>query len=120
MWRLLGKTWVVADLAEAARAAAVLGGDHRFVTRAGDVLEGDGRVRVGAGKGSAGMITRRSELAELESRQIAIDEQIAELSGALEVAHMPEVEQVETTVGGDDAPATAAGGSGPSRGLSQG
>ena len=49
----------------------------------------------------------------------ANDEQIAELAGALEVAHMAEVEQVETTVGGDDALAAPARVSGPSRRLSQ-
>jgi hypothetical protein len=47
------------------------------------------------------------------------DEQIAKLSGALEVTHVAEVEQVETAVGGDDALAAAARGGGPPRGLPQ-
>jgi hypothetical protein len=50
----------------------------------------------------------------------ADDEPIAELPGALEVTHMAEVEQVETTVGGDDPLAAPARRSGPSRRLSQG
>jgi LPS O-antigen subunit length determinant protein (WzzB/FepE family) len=38
----------------------------------------------------------------------ADDERIAELPRALEIAHMAEVQQVETTVGGDDALAAPA------------
>jgi chromosome segregation protein len=78
LWRLLGTTLVVADLAQAAAAAALCPAGYRFVTLAGEVLEADGRVRLGAVNRSAGIVIRRSELADLQARdaqlQAAIDE----------------------------------------------
>ena len=74
---LLGRTLVVESLS---RARTIAEGDPhtwRFVTLVGEVVEPDGRVRVGAGAGTAGIISRRSELAELASKlvqsQSAID-----------------------------------------------
>jgi len=79
MWRLLGKTMVVRTLAEAAEAAKLLPGDCRFVTRSGEVLEADGRVRLGSANRAAGVIARRSELAELTARREQMDDYISEL-----------------------------------------
>ena len=98
MWRLLGRTLVVASLADAARAAEALGGDFRFVTRAGEVLEADGRVRLGAGNRGAGVITRRSELARLADRTDQLDREIDELDAQCraarqEMQHLTQVEQ---------------------------
>ena len=78
LWRLLGTTLVVEDLAQAAAAAALCPAGYRFVTRAGEVLEADGRVRLGAVNRSSGIVIRRSELADLQARdaqlQAAIDQ----------------------------------------------
>ncbi len=79
IWRLLGRTLIVKDLADAALASALSPAGYRFVTLGGLVLEADGRVRVGSSKQAAGIITRRSELAELAAQQKQLDETIAEL-----------------------------------------
>ena len=80
VWRLLGTTLVAEGLTEAARAAELTPPGYRFVTLKGEVLEADGRVRFGAANRGAGVIARRSELADLESRRTALDAQIEELT----------------------------------------
>ncbi len=75
---ILGATYLVADLAAAAAASTSMPG-CRFVTRHGQVLEADGRVRLGAAARGSGVIARRSELAELEQRRRQLDEQIESL-----------------------------------------
>lgn len=47
----------------------------------------------------------------------ADDEQVTEFFGALQIADVTEVKEVETTVGGDDAPPSTMGGGGPTSGL---
>jgi chromosome segregation protein len=78
--RLLGQTWLVEDLDGAMMLAALLPG-ARFVTRDGHIMEADGRVQAGplsgAGGEPAGMLQRRSELAELDS-------ELGRLTGDLE------------------------------------
>jgi len=81
MWRLLGRTLAVETICDARRAAEQIGGGYRFVTKTGEVLEADGRIRFGAGSRAAGMITRRSELAELQVTQEKLDHQIEQLEG---------------------------------------
>ncbi|GAG32819.1 unnamed protein product, partial [marine sediment metagenome] len=78
-WRLLGKTLVVKDLSCAAAAAKAAPAGYRFVTLKGDLLEPDGRVRLGAANRAAGVVTRKSELVELQSRQERLDRRIAEM-----------------------------------------
>ncbi|KPK86008.1 MAG: hypothetical protein AMJ81_02250, partial [Phycisphaerae bacterium SM23_33] len=64
----LGTTLVVESLARALEIARREPGRWRFVTLQGELLESDGRVRIGAGRPAAGVISRRSELAELARR----------------------------------------------------
>lgn len=69
--RLLGRTVVVPDLGAALllRSGPLAG--WRFVTRAGELVEADGRISLGpAGDApaAAGWLSRRAELAELSSR----------------------------------------------------
>ncbi|MCY2930455.1 MAG: chromosome segregation protein SMC [Planctomycetota bacterium] len=87
VWRLLGKTLVVAGLADAREMAPLLAAGYRLVTQAGEVVECDGRVRFGAGKRSAGIVTRRSELADLAARSQALTERIDELQQLSQTAH---------------------------------
>ena len=79
MWRLLGRTFVVRSLPDAAAAARIAPPGSRFVTPDGRVLESDGRVRIGpTGTSTAGgVIARRSELTELESAVEKLDGTIA-------------------------------------------
>jgi chromosome segregation protein len=98
MWRLLGRTLVVETLDDARRAAEQLGAGCRFVTAGGEVLEPDGRVRFGAAGRAAGVITRRSELAELQAAQVRLDELIEQLEGRCvsarnEMQHLDELQQ---------------------------
>ena len=67
---LLGGTLVVESLCRARMIAAADARPWRFVTLAGEVLEADGRVRIGSGAAPAGIISRRSELAELAGRLV--------------------------------------------------
>ena len=78
VWRALGRTLVVETLAdvEIVRKRAPYG--YRFVTLAREVVEADGRVRVGWANRAAGVVTRRSELVDLEEQQTLLDGQIGE------------------------------------------
>jgi len=98
MWRLLGRTFAVKTLADARFAADAAPAGSRFVTAAGEVLEADGRVRIGAANRAAGVITRRSELVELEARREQLDARIAALQqqcsdARSELTHLDEVQQ---------------------------
>ncbi len=98
MWRLLGKTYAVATMADAAAAAAVAPRGSRFVTAGGEVLEADGRVRLGAANRGAGVIARRSEMVELEARVAQLDQKIEELQARCQTMrsereHLEELQQ---------------------------
>jgi chromosome segregation protein len=76
--RLLGSAFLVDNLDGAMMLAAASPG-ARFVTRDGSVMEADGRIITGpmaAGPEGAGVLQRRSELADLKA-------ELAELSAAL-------------------------------------
>jgi chromosome segregation protein len=77
---LLGRTLVVATLADAVAASASMPPGWRFVTRAGEVLEPDGRVRLGSGGRSGGVISRRSELAALGRERESLVARLDELT----------------------------------------
>jgi len=103
MWRLLGRTLVVRSLEDACAAAAETPGGFRFVTLSGELLEPDGRVRIGAANKAAGVISRRSELVELESRRQQLDGRIADLQRRdvkydEELDHLDEMQQKLRTV----------------------
>ena len=84
---LLGRTLVVPTLAEAIMAAETAPDGYRFVTINGDVLEADGRIRLGAANRPDGVIARRSELAELQKRQGVLEETIDRLQRQSQDAH---------------------------------
>jgi len=100
LWRLLGHTLVVETLAEALAAvdSPACPPEVRFVTRCGDLICADGRIRIGAAKASVGLISRRSELARLGEEADALDRQIDEHSEQLDQVatrgeHLEEVVQ---------------------------
>lgn len=98
LWRLLGRTLVVKDLAAARGLADLVPASYRFVTLAGEVVESSGRLRLGSGKRATGLITRRSELAELAAQQKQLDQQISELDEQCKSArsqrqHLEELDQ---------------------------
>jgi chromosome segregation protein len=98
VWRLLGKTLIVDDLPAAAALAAAMPRGYRFVTAQGQVLEADGRIRFGAANRGAGVITRRSELAQLQSQLAELSTHIDTLSQQCQVAkaermHLDDLQQ---------------------------
>jgi len=95
---LLAKTIVVEDLEAALRFARADVIGLRFVTRQGEVVEADGRVRVGPPSSTAGLISRKSELRDIETRLTKNEDLIAALSDQLnrtqaEAGHLDEVQQ---------------------------
>ncbi len=74
--RLLGKTWIVENLARAIDLSASAGRGLSFITRAGELVAADGTLHVGPRHTSTGLISRRSELRVLRQQ---IGEMAAEI-----------------------------------------
>ena len=77
-WGLLSRTLVTADLSTARRLRMSLPNGYRFVTMNGELVEADGRVTAGptGAAGVGGLISRRSELAQLNTQLTEQDETI--------------------------------------------
>jgi len=91
-----------------------------------DLREDDDGVDAGERGDDGGTLSLRdqwtSRTFEFSDRTVAVqsdDEEITKPAGALQIAYMAEVKQVETAVGGDHALAAAAGQRGPAGGLIQ-
>jgi chromosome segregation protein len=76
---LLGKTVLVRDLATALSLRREDNVGMRFVTLDGELIESDGSVHIGVGKGGGGLISRKSELEALTAQLAELDEQINSL-----------------------------------------
>jgi len=95
---LLEHTLVVDTLETALSLAKFDADGHRFVTLQGEVVESDGRVSVGPAASEAGLISRRTELAAIDSSLIELDERIKTLADQVnrtdaEAAHLELVQQ---------------------------
>ncbi|MHC5008419.1 MAG: chromosome segregation protein SMC, partial [Planctomycetota bacterium] len=95
--RLLGTTAIVPDLGAAMLLAAGPLAGWRFVTRAGEVFEPDGRMTLGRANGgsastAAGWLTRRAELAELYRACESYEQRINELAAKLDSLHAESAE----------------------------
>jgi chromosome segregation protein len=75
--QLLGRTLIVRDLATARSVAAHTTG-YRLITLAGELLEPDGTLTVGAHHAEAGILSRKSELRELREKAADLDHRVAE------------------------------------------
>jgi chromosome segregation protein len=96
--QLLGSTWIVPDLATARELASRWPG-QRFVTLAGELLEPDGMLTVGAHQAETGILSRKSELRDLraEAGRVADGVSQAERELADLVEYAAEVEgQIRT------------------------
>lgn len=82
--RLLANTWIVMDRSAAQLLAAGPGQGCTLVTLQGERFCGDGRRELGTRQVAAGLISRKSERAALESKLLDLSRQDIELSGALE------------------------------------
>jgi chromosome segregation protein len=76
---LLGRTWLVESLPHALDLAEKAGPGISIVTLAGELVRGDGTVTIGPRKTSLGLISRRSELRDLQRQT---DETSGEISRA--------------------------------------
>ncbi|NLE30136.1 MAG: chromosome segregation protein SMC [Phycisphaerae bacterium] len=76
---LLGKTVLVRDLTTAMTLRRDDNAGMRFVTLDGELIESDGSVHIGVGKGGGGLISRKSELEALTAQLAELDEQINQL-----------------------------------------
>ncbi len=80
--RLLGRTWIVEKLEHALQLAGVNGQAVQFVTLAGDLRQTDGTLVVGpptmstSCPGASGLISRRSQLRELNEQLAGLDARI--------------------------------------------
>lgn len=95
---LLAKTIVVETLDDAFTLAAEDVGGHRFVTRAGEVVEPDGRVRIRHALNGGGLISRKSEMREIEQRLAEFADRVAQIEDQLnrtqaESRHIADVQQ---------------------------
>ncbi|MCI0376947.1 MAG: chromosome segregation protein SMC [Gemmataceae bacterium] len=75
--RLLGRTLIVRDLGTA-RAIAEHAPGFRLVTLQGELLEPDGTLTVGTHRAAAGILSRKSELLDLQEQVAVQDRHIAE------------------------------------------
>ncbi|MHC4711430.1 MAG: coiled-coil domain-containing protein, partial [Planctomycetota bacterium] len=95
--RLLGTTAIVPDLGAAMLLASGPLSGWRFVTRAAEVFEPDGRMTLGRANGgsastAAGWLTRRAELAELHRACESYEQRINELAAKLDSLHAESAE----------------------------
>jgi len=107
--RLLGRTWIVETLDHAlalaasarstgfsrsagapAEAGTTNAAGVHFVTLAGDLLQADGTLVVGPRQGASGLISRRSQLRELNEQLAALDTRVTAAEAA--------VKETQTTI----------------------
>ena len=77
---LLGDTWVVETMAHAISLAEAVSADVRFVTLAGELISTSGTVHAGPSQSTGGLISSRSELRELKSREFSLQSDIEKAS----------------------------------------
>ena len=95
---LLCKTVIVETLNDALRLADLIPSGHRFVTRAGQVLEADGRITLGPIGSRTGLISRKSELRGIDHQIEEIEQHIVVLTDrrarmSAEAEHLDSVQQ---------------------------
>ncbi len=76
---LLGKTLLVSSLSEAFELVGSVPAGYRWVTLSGEVLEADGTVAIGSQIAGSGLISRKSELRELDDMLNDAQERITTL-----------------------------------------
>lgn len=83
---LLGRTFIVESIDDARRLSQMCPPGTRFVTLEGIVWDSDGRIALGSLGAGTGLISRRSELRELQDRIAEVESRIAELTAQLAAA----------------------------------
>jgi len=84
LWKLLGKTIVVDSIEAAAQLAGRLGREYTFVTLKGQLLSGDGVIKLGPLGKTTGLISRKSRLRQLAGTVANITGEIAAIEKQIE------------------------------------
>jgi chromosome segregation protein len=84
VWKLLGKTVLVDSFDAAVALAGQLGCGYSFVTLNGELLSGDGLIKLGPLGRATGLISRKSRLRQLQDAIANITAEIEALEGQIE------------------------------------
>jgi len=83
---LLGRTIIVRSLKDAVRLAGQNPLNYRYVTLSGELLDPEGICQLGPAGARAGLISRKSELREIDAQIQEVDDRIALMMAQLERA----------------------------------
>jgi chromosome segregation protein len=81
--RLLADTWIVSSLDAALALAGTIGGEARFVTLQGELLEANGTLFAGSFRGETALVSRKSELRGIKTELARLDQKIASSEDAV-------------------------------------
>ncbi len=81
--RLLHRTWIVESVAVAKQLYRETEEPTNFLAADGSLLSADGTLVVGSAQGSAGLISRRSELASLDGQTERLNQEFEELNSTV-------------------------------------
>ncbi|MDO5310146.1 MAG: chromosome segregation protein SMC [Planctomycetia bacterium] len=93
--RLLYRTWIVESVAVAKQLYREVDEPTSFLAADGSLLSADGTLVVGSAQGSAGLISRRSELAALSKETVKLEENYERLRTSV-LKLKEELEQIDT------------------------
>ena len=86
--RLLGDTWFVENLSDALQLSRTIGRGQRFVTAEGELIDRDGVVTAGPPQAAAALVSRRSELRNVQKEIVDLQKRIVEFNQ--EIARLQE------------------------------
>ena len=84
MWKLLGKTIVVDSVDAAIELGSELGQEYKFVTLEGELLSGDGSIKLGPLGKTTGLISRKSRVRQLQQTTANTTSEIETLEEQIE------------------------------------
>jgi len=84
VWKLLGKTIVVDSIETAMKISSEVGNGYDFVTLKGELMSGEGLIKLGPLGKATGLISRKSRLRQLEQTIASVQSEIAALESQLE------------------------------------
>ncbi len=84
VWKLLGNTLLVDSLERAIGLSKQLGIKYRFVTKSGEVFDGENTICVGPVGNAEGLISRKSRVSQLQTEIAGVGQQIAEIESQLD------------------------------------
>jgi len=84
VWQLLGKTLIVDSLNAATELADKVGAEYKFVTLNGEFLSTDGMIKLGPIGKTTGLISRKSQLRQLQQNIAKVQTEITSLEKQIE------------------------------------